>query len=181
MLKAQMDAAKAAEIAKSKSSPSKTSKSNASPTRSKYKGKKRVLTVGSDSEDDTVSKRVKLEDTRNHETTTLTQPALVTGGTLMPYQLKGVEWMISLDQNGISGILGGHFPFSHSFLTHKLIFFKADEMGLGKVCVAVSHHERQLTFAWHNPDIADYSIQCVSPRTKLLSSVLSRLPTERVT
>jgi ATP-dependent DNA helicase len=146
MLKAQMDAAKAAEIAKSKSSPSKTSKSKASPTRNKYKGKKRILTVGSDSEDDEAPKRVKLDDTRNHDTTTLTQPALVTGGTLMPYQLKGVEWMISLDQNGISGILGVHSPFSHSFLMRNLIFSEADEMGLGKVSVAISHHEPKLTF-----------------------------------
>jgi ATP-dependent DNA helicase len=37
----------------------------------------------------------------------LKQPALVTGGKLKDYQLEGLEWMISLDQNGISGILGG--------------------------------------------------------------------------
>lgn len=34
------------------------------------------------------------------------QPALVTGGTLKDYQLEGVEWMVSLDKNGVSGILG---------------------------------------------------------------------------
>jgi ATP-dependent DNA helicase len=42
------------------------------------------------------------------------QPALITGATLKPYQLEGLQWMVSLDKNGISGIL-------------------ADEMGLGKV------------------------------------------------
>ena len=43
------------------------------------------------------------------------QPELITGAKLKPYQLEGLQWMVSLDQNGISGIL-------------------ADEMGLGKVC-----------------------------------------------
>lgn len=34
------------------------------------------------------------------------QPSLVTGGKLKDYQLEGVEWMVSLDKNGVSGILG---------------------------------------------------------------------------
>ena len=42
------------------------------------------------------------------------QPKLVTGGVLRDYQLAGVEWMVSLYENGLNGIL-------------------ADEMGLGKV------------------------------------------------
>jgi hypothetical protein len=42
------------------------------------------------------------------------QPPLVTGGILREYQLAGVEWLISLYENGLNGIL-------------------ADEMGLGKV------------------------------------------------
>ncbi|KAF9428423.1 hypothetical protein BGZ94_002442 [Podila epigama] len=41
------------------------------------------------------------------------QPSLVTGGILRDYQLAGVEWMVSLYENGLNGIL-------------------ADEMGLGK-------------------------------------------------
>ena len=51
------------------------------------------------------------QDEATH-TDTLRQPALVTGATLKSYQLDGVEWLISLFTNGISGIL-------------------ADEMGLG--------------------------------------------------
>jgi ATP-dependent DNA helicase len=43
------------------------------------------------------------------------QPALVTGCTLREYQIVGVEWLISLWEQGLNGIL-------------------ADEMGLGKVC-----------------------------------------------
>ncbi|KAG1842613.1 SNF2 family N-terminal domain-containing protein [Suillus subluteus] len=55
------------------------------------------------------------------------QPALVTGAKLKDYQLEGVEWMVSLDKNGISGIL-------------------ADEMGLGKTLqtIAFNAHLRGL-------------------------------------
>jgi len=47
------------------------------------------------------------------------QPSLVTGGRLRDYQLEGVEWLVSLFENGLNGIL-------------------ADEMGLGKTlqCIA---------------------------------------------
>ena len=41
-----------------------------------------------------------------HELPIFQQPSLVTGAKLKPYQLEGLQWMVSLDQNGISGILG---------------------------------------------------------------------------
>ncbi|KAF6747510.1 SNF2-family ATP dependent chromatin remodeling factor snf21 [Ephemerocybe angulata] len=47
------------------------------------------------------------------------QPALITGAKLKPYQLEGLQWMVSLDKNGISGIL-------------------ADEMGLGKTLQTIA-------------------------------------------
>ena len=47
------------------------------------------------------------------------QPSLVTGGTLREYQLVGMEWLISLYDNGLNGIL-------------------ADEMGLGKTVQAIA-------------------------------------------
>ncbi|KAG6331467.1 hypothetical protein ID866_7620 [Astraeus odoratus] len=55
------------------------------------------------------------------------QPSLVTGAQLKDYQLDGVEWMVSLDKNGVSGIL-------------------ADEMGLGKTLqtIAFNAHLREL-------------------------------------
>ena len=34
------------------------------------------------------------------------QPSLITGAQLKSYQLEGLQWMTSLHQNGISGILG---------------------------------------------------------------------------
>lgn len=47
------------------------------------------------------------------------QPKLVTGGQLRDYQLEGVEWLVSLFENGLNGIL-------------------ADEMGLGKTLQCIS-------------------------------------------
>eukprot|EP01027_Heterolobosea_sp_BB2_P013449 GEZU01019409.1.p1 GENE.GEZU01019409.1~~GEZU01019409.1.p1 ORF type:complete len:709 (+),score=260.56 GEZU01019409.1:758-2884(+) len=51
--------------------------------------------------------------------TKMKQPALITGGELRDYQLQGVNWLISLWENGLNGIL-------------------ADEMGLGKTVQTVS-------------------------------------------
>jgi len=49
----------------------------------------------------------------------LTQPACIRHGTMRPYQLEGLNWMIRLQENGINGIL-------------------ADEMGLGKTLQSIS-------------------------------------------
>ena len=46
-------------------------------------------------------------------------PAYVKGGTMRPYQIEGLNWMISLFENRINGIL-------------------ADEMGLGKTLQTLS-------------------------------------------
>jgi SWI/SNF-related matrix-associated actin-dependent regulator of chromatin subfamily A member 5 len=48
-----------------------------------------------------------------------TQPSIVTGGEMRSYQLQGLQWMVRLQENGISGIL-------------------ADEMGLGKTLQSIS-------------------------------------------
>mgnify|MGYP001031285944 FL=1 len=47
------------------------------------------------------------------------QPSLLTGGTLKPYQLLGIQWLVSLYNNGLNGIL-------------------ADEMGLGKTIQTIA-------------------------------------------
>jgi ATP-dependent DNA helicase len=47
------------------------------------------------------------------------QPRLVTGATMRDYQLDGVQWLISLYENGLNGILG-------------------DEMGLGKTLQVIA-------------------------------------------
>lgn len=58
-----------------------------------------------------VAHRVKEEVTR--------QPSILVGGTLKEYQLKGLQWMVSLFNNHLNGIL-------------------ADEMGLGKTIQTIS-------------------------------------------
>ncbi|KAJ5609310.1 hypothetical protein N7528_009877 [Penicillium herquei] len=55
---------------------------------------------------------------RIHEQVT-EQPTILVGGTLKEYQLKGLQWMISLYNNNLNGIL-------------------ADEMGLGKTIQTIS-------------------------------------------
>lgn len=47
------------------------------------------------------------------------QPRLITGATMRGYQLDGVQWLISLYENGLNGILG-------------------DEMGLGKTLQVIA-------------------------------------------
>lgn len=46
-------------------------------------------------------------------------PGYIKGGDMRDYQLRGLDWMISLYENGINGIL-------------------ADEMGLGKTLQTIS-------------------------------------------
>jgi SNF2 family DNA or RNA helicase len=49
----------------------------------------------------------------------LQQPSILVGGLLKPYQMKGLEWLVSLFNNNLNGIL-------------------ADEMGLGKTIQSIS-------------------------------------------
>ncbi|KAF8819394.1 SWI2/SNF2 ISWI-like SANT [Cardiosporidium cionae] len=56
----------------------------------------------------------------SHEITEqITQPPILVGGILMPYQLTGLEWLVSLFNNNLHGIL-------------------ADEMGLGKTIQTIA-------------------------------------------
>ncbi|CAO3658263.1 unnamed protein product [Rhizopus stolonifer] len=66
-----------------------------------------------------IEEKKDLKKTKTKPTISARQPALVTGGLLRDYQLAGVEWLISLWENGLNGIL-------------------ADEMGLGKTLQTIS-------------------------------------------
>uniref|UniRef100_A0A7S0M6D0 Uncharacterized protein n=1 Tax=Cryptomonas curvata TaxID=233186 RepID=A0A7S0M6D0_9CRYP len=73
-------------------------------------------------EDDLLLKRAETEtsDSINADEQRLTkQPSILVNGTLRDYQLEGLNWLVRLYNNGISGIL-------------------ADEMGLGKTVQTVS-------------------------------------------
>ena len=78
------------------------------------RGKKRTRIESDNSSDEEGDpKRMKKEDGEamrvgddEEEPSVFQQPALITGAQLKPYQLEGLQWMVSLDTNGISGILG---------------------------------------------------------------------------
>lgn len=72
-----------------------------------------ISDIHEDNNDDyySVAHRIKEEITR--------QPNILVGGTLKEYQLKGLQWMVSLYNNRLNGIL-------------------ADEMGLGKTIQTIS-------------------------------------------
>lgn len=79
----------------------KTAKSTSSSNK-KTKGKKDV---------DKRSAEAEVEAYDNASATSASdafhQPTNLVGGTLMPYQLEGLQWLLSLWENGLSGILAG--------------------------------------------------------------------------
>jgi len=85
------------------------------------------------------------------------QPALVTGARLRDYQLAGVQWMISLYENGLNGIL-------------------ADEMGLGKVGPLIGPYVTLID----SLDIANDRLSSTPAGEGHLGSVLDSLPAIRV-
>ncbi|KAL0948242.1 hypothetical protein HGRIS_010840 [Hohenbuehelia grisea] len=127
ILKQRMDHDKAEQLealreAKKASKPTRTSSSK--------KEKKRALGDAGGDEKPAALKRRRMQDGSaldkdGDDTITLDdipifpQPALISGAKMKPYQLEGLQWMVALHQNGISGILG-------------------DEMGLGKTLQTIS-------------------------------------------
>ncbi|KAF3044952.1 hypothetical protein E8E11_002388 [Didymella keratinophila] len=86
-------------------------------------------------DDDKEKDNVKTGDIGIQDLKSARQPKLVTGGTMRSYQLEGLEWMLSLYQNGINGIL-------------------ADEMGLGKTIQTIS----MLAHLWENNSFGPFLI-----------------------
>ncbi|KAG2118620.1 SNF2 family N-terminal domain-containing protein [Suillus clintonianus] len=131
LLGAQMDKEKRACALRAAMQAAAPSKSESSRRRLPRRGKKRVRVEESDEEEAPPVKQEIQEpptsEGENGQRPKFPQPALVTGTTLKDYQLEGVEWMVSLDKNGVSGIL-------------------ADEMGLGKTLqtIAFNAHLRGL-------------------------------------
>ncbi|EGW31374.1 uncharacterized protein SPAPADRAFT_141249 [Spathaspora passalidarum NRRL Y-27907] len=90
-------------------------------TRGSAKPKQDIVSMLSTNiSESTKSTRKAIEESQQNTTENkTTQPKLITGCTLKDYQLDGLEWLVTLYQNGLNGIL-------------------ADEMGLGKTvqCIA---------------------------------------------
>ena len=75
---------------------------------------------GADEVDEEMKKKVDYYDVAHKiKETVIKQPSILVGGTLKEYQIKGLEWMVSLYNNHLNGIL-------------------ADEMGLGKTIQSIA-------------------------------------------
>lgn len=87
---------------------------------------KKSLTAAKKAKDNVKQEDMDKEDQDEADDLRSRQPALVTGATMKSYQIAGLEWLISLYENGLNGIL-------------------ADEMGLGKTLQTISFlaHLRQ--------------------------------------
>ncbi|EEB08644.2 ATP-dependent DNA helicase Snf22 [Schizosaccharomyces japonicus yFS275] len=75
--------------------------------------------AGGEKEHDDVDEHLNYYQVAHRIKEEVTQPDILVGGTLKEYQLKGLQWMLSLYNNNLNGIL-------------------ADEMGLGKTIQTIS-------------------------------------------
>ena len=55
---------------------------------------------------------------------TIAQPPNLVGGELMPHQLEGLQWLLSLWENGLNGILAGKVHFIHINAYIPLLMFQ---------------------------------------------------------
>lgn len=88
--------------------------------RTKTSGNKDVVSMLTNNiSESTKSTREAIEKSQSSGKNDRPQPKLITGGTLKDYQLDGLQWLVTLYENGLNGIL-------------------ADEMGLGKTLQCIS-------------------------------------------
>jgi ATP-dependent DNA helicase len=121
--KSNGDASRRSTRAKFTESTNGKKKNGASKSSSRTKAKKEEILSDEDmqSGDDPAAEvpKAQAEDDTKQQQDKSRQPALVTGATMKSYQVAGMEWLISLYENGLNGIL-------------------ADEMGLGKTLQTIA-------------------------------------------
>ena len=108
-LKARMDEEKAKYASRRANSPADNKpkvKGKGRQSRRPPSGSSKRARVDTDEDQDEEAQVKRIKIGAAEEEHTLVQPALITGARLKGYQLEGVEWMIGLDKNGVSGILG---------------------------------------------------------------------------
>jgi ATP-dependent DNA helicase len=127
ILKQQMDDARARHAEERRvASQKQISKKQSPKKRGKGRPAKRHRTV-EDSDDEESSSSLPLQSASNEagedakEEPAFPQPALVSGATLKDYQLEGLQWMVGLHEQGISGILGAFLAF-FSLLRSSILF-----------------------------------------------------------
>lgn len=82
-------------------------------------GKDEIITESAKNDGGNTKSEAVVFDAHAVKETVTQQPDMLTGGTLKPYQLTGLEWLVSLYNNRLNGIL-------------------ADEMGLGKTIQTIA-------------------------------------------
>lgn len=66
------------------------------------------------------------------------QPSILVGGELKPYQIKGLQWMISLFNNRLNGILADEMVMLLSFSSMLVLTDRSLFQGLGKTIQTIS-------------------------------------------
>lgn len=100
-----------------KKRPAKAAKKSATTISDYFRKAELEALPAADVEEETFDENSKLGEHKNLRSAR--QPSLITGGVMKDYQLEGLEWLVSLYENGLNGIL-------------------ADEMGLGKTLQTIS-------------------------------------------
>ncbi|KAI3443219.1 uncharacterized protein J3R85_000141 [Psidium guajava] len=59
------------------------------------------------------------------------QPSMLQGGELRPYQLEGLQWMVSLYNNNLNGILADEMGLGKTIQTISLIAYLIENKGVG--------------------------------------------------
>ncbi|XP_030536078.1 probable ATP-dependent DNA helicase CHR12 [Rhodamnia argentea] len=59
------------------------------------------------------------------------QPSMLQGGELRPYQLEGLQWMVSLFNNNLNGILADEMGLGKTIQTISLIAYLVENKGVG--------------------------------------------------
>jgi ATP-dependent DNA helicase len=122
ILKQQMDDARARHAEERRvASQKQISKKQSPKKRGKGRPAKRRRTVeDSDDEESLPLQSASNEAGEAQDEPAFPQPALVSGATLKDYQLEGLQWMVGLHEQGISGILGAFLDVASLFY---ILFF----------------------------------------------------------
>jgi ATP-dependent DNA helicase len=113
--------------------PIETSKRKGHPDKSNSKKSKLSLSSSSSTSSSLATDNI-------DSSTLFQQPPNLTGGSLLPYQLEGLQWLLSLWENGLSGILADEMVFTTNeiIIMILLTFLFIGLQGLGKTIQVIS-------------------------------------------
>ena len=80
--------------------------------------------------------KVRKSDIRVQQLRSARQPEAVTGGIMRSYQLEGLEWLISLYENGLNGILADEMGLGKTIQTIAFLAFLREKQSFGPFLIA---------------------------------------------